>query len=127
MKVMQKEIKLRNIICKKTVRFTKNLLTLNIELMSNTTDIKKIKLSDKAKDVIVKMREGWQCASSIYLTGNGSWFWLQKGGIGYGGESLQINGNTFNSLTSKKLIYFSGRRFPNSYYSLTELGKTIQL
>jgi hypothetical protein len=83
-----------------------------------------IKLSDNQKEVIKLMREGWGLGKSNGLSTRS---WLQKNGIGRGGEAKTISNNTFLSLVKKKLIAQKKYDFPTATYILTELGKTIEL
>lgn len=87
---------------------------------------KKIKLSDKQKEVIKLMREG--CEATI-SRGFSSGAWLQFGKIGYGGKSYDVSIATLHALIDKKIIKDNNtsKSLSQSHFSLTELGKTIQL
>lgn len=89
-----------------------------------TTTKKKILLSAKQKEVIKLMREGWELGASKALTRRK---WLQKDGIGKGGETKDVHTATFDKLYFSNLIYAPDYSFPSQKYLLTELGKTIQL
>lgn len=88
--------------------------------------MKTIKLSDAQKEVIRLMREGWELAISYGLY-SGSW--MQSNGIGNGGNSKDVRFNTASALIDKKLIADNGRskKLSDKYFSLTELGKTIEI
>lgn len=62
------------------------------------------------------MKEGWEMGCDIF---NNNRVWLQKNGIGYGGETHEVKHNTFESLQKKGLIYSVGRTFPVTKYKLT--------
>lgn len=85
---------------------------------------KKVKLSDKQKEVILNARNGWQLGRSSSLNPRA---WMQKGGLGKGGESKDISFNIWNALLRRHLIEQDYYSFPTSPYKLTELGKTISL
>jgi hypothetical protein len=74
-------------------------------------------------DVILKMRSGWQLGESTAFGRSRSW--LQKGGIGRGGETITVHGNTVAALRQRKLIELVGKDFPTQCYRLTgrKVGK----
>lgn len=83
-----------------------------------------MKLSETQKQIISLMREGWELGASHTFTG---WAWMQKDGLGKGGESRNVKSNTFFALIKLNLISCPERHFPHSKYELTELGKTVKL
>jgi len=83
----------------------------------------KINLTPSQKEVIKLMREGWELGAS----GSTSNHWLQKDGVGRGGETKKINNSIAFVLREKNLIFCPEYHFPSSTYLLTELGKTIEL
>lgn len=83
-----------------------------------------MKTTSAQRHVLRYMRSGWELGhSKSYINRR----WLQKGGCGKGGESINVHPKTFNSLLSNKLIEFKRKTPTASIYQLTELGKTIQL
>lgn len=86
-------------------------------------ETKTIKLSDKQKEVIRLMREGWELAKSRTFKGRS---WLQKNAIGKGGETKYLHRSTFITLYERKLIE-GEYSFPTSKFTLTEIGKTIPI
>jgi hypothetical protein len=90
------------------------------------TDTNKIKLSDKQKEVIRLMREGWGTAITYGMYAGA---WMQKNGIGKGGESKSLRPDTVHRLIDLKLIEDNNesKRYSDKHFSLTELGKTIKL
>ncbi len=83
-----------------------------------------MKLTTNQIEVIKLMREGWQMGHSAVMTRR---TWLQKDGVGRGGESKDVNKNTFNSLVFKNLLNQDKYSFPTVTYKLTELGKTLKI
>ncbi|MFA5306526.1 MAG: hypothetical protein WC365_03690 [Candidatus Babeliales bacterium] len=81
-----------------------------------------VKLTDKQKEVIKLMANGWELGLDIGLTGR---YWMQQGGCGRGGESKNIHANTIYFLNHKKLIKSTKREFPLEHFELTETGKEI--
>jgi hypothetical protein len=87
----------------------------------------KLKLSDKQKEIISLMKEGWEIGQEY---GYSSSAWMQEGKIGYGGKSINLKFNTVDALKDKKLIcevQRENKRLSLHCYTLTELGKTIEL
>lgn len=83
-----------------------------------------MKLSKGQNEVIHLMKNGYELGKTRFLTISA---WLQEGGIGRGGKSVNVNINTLNSLHSKKLIVCVNRRSgTDAIFELTELGKTIK-
>ena len=83
-----------------------------------------MKLGIKQKEILERMGNGLELGQSLGLHPD---YWLQKGGLGKGGESNHhILWNTVNSLYKHQLIRTKYRRFPIEAYELTELGSTIQ-
>jgi hypothetical protein len=74
------------------------------------------------QDEILKLlREGW----AIGLSGgqHASW-WMQKNGLGRGGEHRDVHSASAFALYKKGLIEIKGARsFPHTEYQLTELGR----
>ena len=87
---------------------------------------KKIKLSPNQIEVINLMKEGWElgrnCTSGRDI---GRQWWMQKGGLGRGGEA-----KTINSATAWKLYHLGlitkpnpNLEFPTEHWALTEEGQ----
>ena len=81
-----------------------------------------MKLSKTQKNVIQLMQDGWELGRDNYRNRA----WLQKNGLGCGGDTVDVNMNTFNSLYDKNLFTVK-YNFPTSLCVLTKLGKTINL
>lgn len=80
----------------------------------------KVKLTEYMKAVLRFMNSGWELGS-----GTGSQDgppFLQKGKVGYGGDSTNTNWNTIAGLLNRKLIK-QHYKFPTATYSLTPLGR----
>jgi hypothetical protein len=84
----------------------------------------KIKISNTQKEIITLMREGWEMAKSNTMNARS---WIQKNGIGKGGETKNLTVSTFISLCEKGIIEQKEYGFPSSTFKLTELGMTIEL
>lgn len=78
---------------------------------------KKIKLSKLQQDVIDKLREGWELGLSMTMDGGA---WMQKDGLGRGGESMNVKKNTFFALRDKGIIKRVSENFPTARYVLTD-------
>ena len=78
-----------------------------------------MKLSIIQQEVLRLMREGWELGST---SGPEPRYWLQKGGIGWSGESKEVRFSTYSSLKKKGLIEQASYKFPFVYYRLTEKG-----
>lgn len=88
----------------------------------NTTDIK---LSDKQKEVIRLMRDGWLLTKpSLY----NRFYDTLKPALEKEGELKYIHSRIFSKLHDFKIISYVGTdKQELSTYKLTDLGKTIQL
>jgi len=84
-----------------------------------------MKLSKTQSTVIKLMREGWEMGRSTSFNDNR--IWLQKNGIGRGGETFEVRFNTYSALGNRELIKLKEQRFPTSLYELTEIGKMVTL
>jgi hypothetical protein len=79
-----------------------------------------VKLTKAQQEVIDLMRQGWELGVST--TADGRW-WLQKGGLGRGGETNNVNANTAHALLRAGLIRSAGYSFPTQHYLLTDKGR----
>lgn len=77
-----------------------------------------MKLNAKQQDVLDKMANGWQLGYSVEGRDSG-WYSLQKGGQGFGGESIHLHGNTVDALHRRGLIK-QVYGFPTSTYILVK-------
>ena len=95
-------------------------------LWSSTGVIRKVekptKLSNSQREIIGLMRDGWTLAEDTDKRGKA---YIQKGGIGKGGESLDVNSKTVNALYTQKIIRITKQSFPTNEYALTKLGQSI--
>lgn len=85
------------------------------------------KLSEKQKEAIRFMRDGYELGHSEGWSAN---VWLQMGGCGNGGKSAKITFGTFWAIVDRKLVEpkpNQGQFSRPTRYQLTELGKTIKL
>lgn len=87
----------------------------------------KIKLSDKQKNIIRLMREGWACGIyPRYKVSQSNSGRLQEGGLGKGGSAIRVSVASIKSLFNKGIVGETNR-IRLQEYVLTELGKTIEL
>lgn len=75
-----------------------------------------MKLTKTQQGVIYLMQSGWELGTSIAGGGSGR-SWLQKGGVGKGGESRTISSATVHALDRKGLIK-SEYSFPTKKWRL---------
>lgn len=80
------------------------------------------KLSERQQKIIDLMAAGWELGVSGSMDFRA---WLQRDGIGRGGPTENLNGNTFTSLSRRKLIRQKEQRFPTSKWELTEAGREL--
>lgn len=73
------------------------------------------KLSKAQQGVLAMMADGWELGSSSTFTGGS---WLQKGGLGRGGESRVVSSATVTALVRAGAIK-QHYGFPTSRYTIT--------
>ncbi len=83
-----------------------------------------IKLSEPQQAVIYLMQEGWELGKSLTMDGRA---WMQKNGLGKGGESKDVRTTTLFALVDRGLIEGKAREFPKQRYVLTEKGKQCKV
>lgn len=88
---------------------------------------KKIKLSEKQVEVIKLMRDGWEMVNREGVFQIAGYSFIRKKGVGDGFEVKKIKNATLFSIHRKHLASVSGNQKPYTYFSLTELGKTINI
>ncbi len=78
-------------------------------------------ISPKQKNILQLIIDGWEIG--IY-TGIYPGAWIQKSGLGYGGEAKGVNFKTFDSLRTKGLIAQNNELpFTNpQHYHITQKG-----
>lgn len=67
-------------------------------------------------EVLAKMADGWQLGHSTGAFYNNSW--LQKGGCGHGGPTVQVSFATLRALRNAGLIVRDTFKFPTQTYRL---------
>lgn len=88
---------------------------------------KKIKLSDRQREAIGFMRNGYELG---YSSGYNTNVWLQEGGCGKGGKAQKMTFGTFDALRDRGLIELrpnQGAFARPKIFQLTELGKSIEI
>ncbi len=78
------------------------------------------KPTKKQLEILTLMKEGWEMGVSTGLTFHA---WIQKDGVGRGGDTVKLHGNTFSGLSHRGFIAPTERRFPTSIWILTETGR----
>lgn len=67
------------------------------------------------RQVIDLLEAGWELGWSLTMGGR---VWLQKGGVGCGGETLTVRASTANALLKEGILVCEKRDFPTSKYRL---------
>jgi len=75
------------------------------------------KLSITQQYVIDLMKKGWELGVSTSIHGRCR---LQRGGLGRGGESINVNPVTIRALRKQGLIVTTGWDFPTEKYILSK-------
>ena len=73
------------------------------------------KLTPIQQEVIDLMKQGWELGSSLDLSGR---CWLQKGGLGRGGESKTVTSSTIRTLDYLGFIEVASSKFPTRHWCL---------
>ena len=81
-----------------------------------------MKLSSTQRDILQLMSSGWELGEDM---GANSHAWIQKGGLGRGGETKNVNSNTLYALWRGNYIETAKEMFPTRRFKLTEKGKSI--
>ena len=88
-----------------------------------------MKLSKTQLEIIQLMKEGWELGRDGSSCYGGRQWWMQKGGLGYGGED-----KTVSSATAWKLYHLGlickpnpNLEFPTEHWALTEAGKNVAI
>jgi hypothetical protein len=77
------------------------------------------KVTKAQQAVLDKMADGWELGYCQGARSPGR-FWLQKEGIGRGGECINVRQNVWWNLLQKGLIRLRLDRFPFRYYERVE-------
>ena len=76
-----------------------------------------MKLSKAQERVVSRLKEGWELGWSQTMSKR---VWLQKDGVGRGGETEGVASVTANSLLKAGIIVCDKREFPTSRYRLAD-------
>lgn len=82
------------------------------------------KLTPIQQEVIDLMNRGWELGADLSVSGR---CWLQKGGLGKGGKSKNVNSSTVRTLEYLGYIERGERRFPTLHYKLKEDKPTTDM
>lgn len=75
-----------------------------------------MKLTKAQGRVVARMKEGWELGWSNTMDGR---VWLQKDGVGRGGETERVLSATAHALVKAGIIVCDKREFPTSKYRLS--------
>jgi hypothetical protein len=78
----------------------------------------RVKLTPLQRDVLQKMKDGWPMGVSY----DGDHRWLQKNGVGRGGECIRVHASTFKGLSLRGLIHMVKCNYPTRTWGITEAG-----
>ena len=76
-----------------------------------------VKLTPTMKEVMVKIREGWAVGYSHGLNPHA---WIQKNGVGRGGEAMHVRLDTFFALHDSGLIFRRAKK-QEKYFAKTSI------
>jgi hypothetical protein len=82
--------------------------------------MKRVTLTPSQQRVVDRMREGWELGKG--MGGDGS-FWLQRNGLGRGGENETVHASTAHALYTRGVIEVARDRYPFQYWRLTPTWK----
>lgn len=82
----------------------------------------KKKISSTQAFVLNLLSNGWELGHSKGFKQNA---WVQKGGVGRGGESRSISMATFNCLIEIKAIEITTSGYPTDKYKITESARKV--
>lgn len=74
-----------------------------------------MKLSKTQEEVVSLMKEGWEMGHSMTMDGN---TWIQKNGVGRGGECKTVYANTYAALSRKGFLECISEEFPTMRFHL---------
>ena len=78
-------------------------------------------LGSRQREILQLIVDGWELGLDLTLGGN---YWIQKGGLGRGGESnRKISSDACQSLRNKGYIAAKYRVFPVQAFELTNAGR----
>ncbi len=81
-------------------------------------------LTPRQREIVDLMRNGWELGGDMSINGRD---WIQKGGLGRGGEAKNVNGNTTYALYKKGVIIQIKETFLTVHYVLnTKDGETAK-
>lgn len=75
------------------------------------------KLSATQQHVVDALRNGWELGEMMTMAGG---CWMQKGGLGRGGECKEVRGSTVTALFKKNIIKQKSEEFPVRVFELAD-------
>jgi hypothetical protein len=79
-----------------------------------------MKLSERQRKALALLDDGW---TACWSGGLGAGAFIQKGKIGYGGESRTLHALTLHALTQKKLVQRYGGGIGSTHYKISQAGR----
>lgn len=84
---------------------------------------KVVKLSKAQRELLEKIASGeWELGTSTAMASRRS-AWIQRGGIGHGGETVGVSHATVHALYRHGMIAHGDKRFPTRTWKVTEKGR----
>ena len=81
------------------------------------------KLSKTQRELLEKIASGeWELGTNTAMASRSS-AWIQRGGIGRGGESVTVNQATVHALYRRGMITYGDKSFPTRTWKVTEKGR----
>lgn len=79
------------------------------------------KLSKTQRELLEKIASGeWELGTSTAIRRSA---WIQRGGIGRGGEVVTVNHATVHALYRRGMITYGDKSFPTRTWKVTEKGR----
>lgn len=82
------------------------------------------KLSKAQRDLLEKIASGeWELGTSTAMASRRRSAWIQRGGIGRGGEAVAVSHATVHALYRRGMITYGDKSFPTRTWKVTEKGR----
>ena len=81
------------------------------------------KLSKAQRELLEKIASGeWELGTNTAMASRRS-AWIQRGGIGRGGETVGVSRATVHALLRRGMIAYGDKSFPTRTWKVTEKGR----
>lgn len=82
------------------------------------------KLSKTQRELLEKIASGeWELGTSTTIASRRHHAWIQRGGIGRGGETVGVSRATVHALFRRGMIAHGDKSFPTRTWKVTEKGR----